>query len=83
MKDLLKKISRYFKKEEPKKEEPKKEEVGRVVGVCWSKPNNKWKAYIKIDGKQKHLGYFDNKEDAIAARKEAEELLLYKRCYKD
>lgn len=78
MKDLFEKISRYFKKEELKKEE-----VGRVVGVCWSKANKKWKAYIKIDGKQKHLGYFDNKEDAIKARKEAEDLLLCKRCHKN
>lgn len=41
-----------------------------VTGVsCY---NNKWKARIKINRKDIHLGVFDNKEDAIKARKEAE-----------
>lgn len=45
-----------------------------VTGVSWKKDKNKWKAYITINGKQIHLGYF-NKEDfdkAIKARKQAE-----------
>ena len=33
----------------------------------------KWSAYIKVNGKRKHLGYFLDIEDAIKARKEAEE----------
>lgn len=52
------------------------EKAEKVAGICWSKTNSKWKAYIKIDGKQKHLGYFANLDDAIQARKEAEEVLL-------
>ena len=44
-----------------------------VTGVSWSKQKNKWRAYITIDNKQKSLGYYFNKEDAIKARKEAEE----------
>ena len=28
------------------------------VGVSWYNQNNKWKATITINGKQKHLGYF-------------------------
>lgn len=44
-----------------------------VTGVSWSKQKNKWRAYITIDDKQKSLGYYFNKEDAIKARKEAEE----------
>lgn len=44
-----------------------------VKGVCWLKQRNCWKAYITIAGKTKHLGHFKNKEDAIKARKEAEE----------
>ena len=43
-----------------------------VIGVCWDKKAKKWKAFIMINGKQKHLGYFINIEDAIKARKEAE-----------
>lgn len=50
-----------------------------VIGVSWSKSNNKYRAYINLDGKQKHLGYYDNLEDAVKARKEAEELLLTKK----
>ena len=45
-----------------------------IPGVCWSNASNKWRAYINIDGKQKHLGYFDDIEDAIKARKEAESI---------
>jgi hypothetical protein len=43
-----------------------------VIGVCWDKKAKKWKAFIMINGKQKHLGYFINKEDAIKVRKEGE-----------
>jgi hypothetical protein len=41
------------------------------TGVSWSKEYNKWCAQIIIGGKNKHLGYFANIEDAIAARKSA------------
>ena len=43
-----------------------------VIGVCWDKNAKKWKAYIMINGKTKHLGYFINKEDGIKARREGE-----------
>jgi len=42
-------------------------------GVIWMASRNKWKAYIGFQGKQIVLGYFTSKEDAIFARKEAEE----------
>ena len=42
------------------------------TGVDWNKRLKKWRARITINGVQKHLGYFTNKEDAIKARKEAE-----------
>lgn len=44
-----------------------------VPGVSWRKDRNKWRAFITINGKQKALGLYENKEDAIAARKLAEE----------
>ena len=44
-----------------------------TVGVSWRKDRNKWRAYITLNGKQKTLGLFVLKEDAIKARKEAEE----------
>jgi len=38
------------------------------TGVSLYKPTGKWEAKIKVDGKQIHLGYFETKEEAIAAR---------------
>lgn len=42
-------------------------------GVSLSR--NKWIAYISVDGKKHTLGRYHSKEDAIAARKEAEKRL--------
>lgn len=44
-------------------------------GVIWFpyKGYNKWKAYIRVNYKNINLGFFDTKEEAIAARKAAEE----------
>jgi len=40
-------------------------------GVYWHKQHQKWCAQIKINNKKIHLGYFDNKIDAVKARDEA------------
>lgn len=42
-------------------------------GVHFYKRDNNWIAQITKDGKRHSLGYFEEIEDAIAARKEAEE----------
>jgi len=42
------------------------------TGVCWYRASKKWIAQIRVDGKSKHLGYFDDFGDAVAARKDAE-----------
>lgn len=42
-------------------------------GIGWAKREQKWRARIKVDGKEIHLGYFKNKNDAILAKKHAEE----------
>ncbi len=44
-----------------------------VTGVHWYKPYGKWQAQISISGERVHLGYFSDKNDAISARKAAEE----------
>jgi len=47
------------------------------VGVCWNKKAKKWHARIgatQVGKSSKHLGFYDTKEEAIAARKEAEKL---------
>ena len=42
-------------------------------GVLWYPKNNKWGAYITFQHKKIHLGLFADIEDAIKARKRAEE----------
>ena len=41
-------------------------------GIEWRKQRNKWQARISVNGKQKYLGLFDDKEDAIISRLKAE-----------
>lgn len=36
-------------------------------GVSWLKQNQKWRAYIKVNSKDKHLGCYLDKEDAARA----------------
>ena len=42
-------------------------------GVYWTKSASKWRAIITFNSLDIHLGYFTNLNDAIAARKQAEE----------
>lgn len=53
-------------------ERPKNNSSG-CKGVSWNKGHKKWQAYIGIHGRTIKLGYFENIEDAITARKNAEE----------
>ena len=36
-------------------------------GVTWKRDKRKWKAYININNRQTHLGYFDSAEQAYEA----------------
>ena len=47
--------------------------VYNAKGYCWHKPMKKWMAYIRINNKLKHLGYFDKEEDARQAYLEAKQ----------
>lgn len=49
-----------------------------VAGVSFHSAKGQWYARISFKGKSHSLGYYDNMEDAIAARKEAEEKLFDK-----
>lgn len=42
-------------------------------GVWWDKSRGKWQSYIQVHGKRVMLGRFSRKEDAILARKAAED----------
>lgn len=55
------------------REIPIKTNTSGVTGVKWDKDRQKWYAEIEFKGKKHYLGRYVNKEDAIAARKEAEE----------
>ena len=47
------------------------ETSSKYVGVDWKKSHKKWRASININGKNKHLGFFNNEYDAhLAYRKE-------------
>lgn len=35
-----------------------------IKGISWYKPYNKWRVQIRLNGKKKHLGYFDDLEVA-------------------
>ena len=37
-------------------------------GVTWDKMNNRWRARVKINGKDKHVGLYDTEEEAIKGR---------------
>lgn len=43
------------------------------LGVSWITREQKWNAKIKVDGKNISLGNYSDKDDAIKARKEAEQ----------
>lgn len=43
-----------------------------ITGVYWVKRNNRWVAQITINGKLKHIGYYNTKEEAAEARRQAE-----------
>lgn len=43
-----------------------------VMGVSWDKNRNKWQVYINVGTKRKALGRFENFEEAVEVRKNAE-----------
>lgn len=80
----LKKALEKLKKDEFKEgtylalltREKGKNNTSGTKGVYWDKSNKKWRAAINFKGRCYSLGYFTNKQDAINARKKAEEELF-------
>ena len=54
-----------------------------ITGVGWHKRKGKWRAYIKVDYKQKELGYYNSFEEAKQARLKAENERFGKYSYKN
>lgn len=50
----------------------RRDNTSGTTGVTWHNVNSTWKARIYVGGKEKCIGYFKNKDDAIKARKQAE-----------
>ena len=44
----------------------------KEAGIVWYKRYGKWRSQIWLNGKNKFLGYFDDKSDAVEARRVAE-----------
>lgn len=42
------------------------------IGVSWHKPLSKWRVQTSINGKKKHLGYFDDIADAVRCKKKSD-----------
>ena len=49
----------------------RKNNTSGVKGVSWCKKHGKWRTRINFKGKEKHIGFFKNIEDAAKARKSA------------
>lgn len=41
------------------------------IGVSWFRLRNKWRATVYVDGRQKHLGYYDDPRKAAKAYNKA------------
>lgn len=48
------------------------------IGVTWHKTNKKWRTVLKVDGKNKFIGYFLNIEEASEAYKKARKIEVNK-----
>jgi hypothetical protein len=56
--------------ENSRNQSSRKNSKSGIVGVCQIR--KKWRAFINLNGKPRHLGVFDTIEEAIAVRKAAE-----------
>lgn len=64
-------------KENMRRQRLRTDNTSGVKGVGFCKRHGKWLAYIKVDGVNHELGFFEDRESAIAARKAAEDELGY------
>lgn len=64
-------IANYVRNAQNRKKEIRN--TSGVTGVCWRDREQAWMAYITVDYKQIILGYYIDKQDAIKARKNAED----------
>ena len=53
----------------------RKDNVGGRTGVTWHSTNQRWVAYVRENGRHKHLGSFIEFSDAVRAREKAQSAL--------
>jgi hypothetical protein len=53
--------------EQQQNQKIRKDNISGHPGVSWFKTRNKWVAYINLNKKRIHLGYFDSYEDACVS----------------
>lgn len=46
-----------------------------ALGICFNKNNKKWVSYVRVNYELKYLGYYEDRNDALSARRAGE--LLY------
>ena len=51
-----------------------------IKGVYWDKKSDKWRAQIKVNNKQHHLGFFTDFTEAVCHRLAAEQCLNWSSC---
>lgn len=66
----------------PKEHNNKNKLIGKnntsgLMGVCWDARRSKWVAYININSKRKHIGYYDELGKAVEARLSKQKQLGY------
>lgn len=57
-------------------ERPRSSNTSGITGISWDARRERWVAELSFQGKKHFLGRFCKKEDAITARKEAEEKIF-------
>lgn len=48
---------------------------GIMGGILWSKSENKWLAMVKLEGKYRRVGSFDERNTAVVMQKEAKSMM--------
>lgn len=52
--------------------------ISQYKGVCYDKTRNKWRSYIKINGRQHHIGRYDTELEAARRYNEKAKILFGK-----
>jgi hypothetical protein len=58
----------YLTKPMNTSKQSKEGKSSRYYGVCWDKRDKKWVAQYKLNGKMKHIGFYQTEEEAGRAR---------------